>query len=517
MPNLLLKEKDKATKEIPLPVDSLKTPFKVGRLPKNNLILSDSKISREHFQITATDKRYLIEDLNSSNGTFVNNRRIRKKFLQEGDEIRIGQTILVFRDRDLPPRDLPQGIAKAPEIVRPLKDFQINAPDHGQKRSQYFFILYQLGKTLISVPNLDELLEAAVSLIFQVINAERGILFLFNERGALVPKVVKHSSPGLIAEEELKFSRTITRKVIEERISLITSDAKYDPRLQTGESIVQYNIRSALCVPIWEGDDIFGVIYLDHFLDTYSFTEDDLELLSAVANLVALGIRQEKLREGNRKNAVLRSNLERYLSPEVVTLILKRSRDLESVTLEIQEKEATILFSDIKDFASLAERLKPTEVASLLNGYFNRMSSVIFKYHGSINKFIGDAIMALFGAPLPQENDALMAVKAALDMLQELQIYNDNIDERKRFSVRLGINTGQVVAGNIGSQNQMEYTVIGDAVNIASRLESMAKPNQILIGENTYERIRGQFRVQALGSLPLKGKKIKIKVYEVLQ
>ncbi len=513
MSSLLLKEKNKSIKTIPLSADSFKKgPFKVGRLPKNNLILPDSKISREHFQITTIDKRYLIEDLNSSNGIFVNNQKIQKKFLQEGDEIRVGQTILVFQEKDLSP-----GTAKASEIIRPLKDFQISAPSQDQKRSQYFFILYQLGKTLISAPNLDELLEAAMSLIFQAINAERGIIFLLNEKNRLTPKVVKHSRPGRVAEEKLKFSKTITRKVIEERISLITSDAKYDPRLQAGESIVQYNIRSALCVPIWEGKDIFGVIYLDHLLDTYAFTEDDLELLTAVANLVALGIRQEKQNEVNKKNIVLRSNLERYLSPDVVTLVLQRSRELESVTLEIQEKEVTILFSDIKDFASLAERLKPAEVASLLNGYFNRMSLVIFKYHGSINKFIGDAIMALFGAPLSQENDAQMAVQAALDMLRELQLYNENIDERKRFSVRLGINTGQVVAGNIGSQNQMEYTVIGDAVNIASRLESIAKPNQILIGENTYERVRGKFRVQALGSVPLRGKKIKIRVYEVLQ
>ncbi|UCD84812.1 MAG: FHA domain-containing protein [Deltaproteobacteria bacterium] len=514
MPNLLLKEKNKPIKKIPLNMDGLKkTPFKVGRLPKNNLVLTDSKISREHFQITFADKRFLIEDLKSSNGTFVNNQRVQKKFLQEGDEIRVGENILTFHENELSPGE----VEKAQEIIRPLKDFQIDAPSYDKKRDQYFFILYQLGKTLISAPNLNELLEAAMSLIFQVINAERGILFLLNEKGCLTPKVVKHSQVGRIVEEELKFSSTITQKVIEERVSLITSDAKYDPRLRTGESIVQYNIRSALCVPIWEGKEIFGVIYLDHLLENHTFTEDNLELLTAVANLIALGIRQEKLREGNKKDAVLRSNLERYLSPDVVTLILQRSRELEGVTLEIQEKEVTILFSDIKDFASLAERLKPAEVASLLNGYFNRMTSVIFKYHGSINKFIGDAIMALFGAPLSQENDAQMAVQAALEMLRELQFYNENIDERKRFSIRLGINTGQVVAGNIGSQSQMEYTVIGDAVNIASRLESIAKPNQILIGENTYERIRGQFKVQALGSVPLRGKKIKIGVYEVLQ
>jgi adenylate cyclase len=180
------------------------------------------------------------------------------------------------------------------------------------------------------------------------------------------------------------------------------------------------------------------------------------------------------------------------------------------------EKRVTILFTDIVNFTPLSERLSPTEVSVLLNQYYSEMTDIIFHYFGTLDKFIGDAIMAVFGAPIERENDAESALKAALEMRRALFEMMKNRESDRRFDMRLGINTGRVVAGNLGSPKRMDYTVIGDTVNTASRLESIADPNQILIGEHTYEIVKDKFNIKKIGQKKVKGKRQAINVYEVL-
>jgi adenylate cyclase len=152
----------------------------------------------------------------------------------------------------------------------------------------------------------------------------------------------------------------------------------------------------------------------------------------------------------------------------------------------------------------------------LLNRYFSRMTDTVFHYDGTLDKYIGDGLMAVFGAPLEKDDDAMRAVRAALHMRRELALMMDKTEPDKRFSIRIGINTGRVVAGNIGSPKRMEYTVIGDAVNTASRLETMARPNQILIGEETFQLVGNQFKVTKVGLKKVRGRRAEIMVYEVL-
>ncbi|MBW1919928.1 MAG: adenylate/guanylate cyclase domain-containing protein, partial [Deltaproteobacteria bacterium] len=217
-----------------------------------------------------------------------------------------------------------------------------------------------------------------------------------------------------------------------------------------------------------------------------------------------------------RRETIARTRLERFHSPEVVDLII-HGEDLESGALVAPtEKIATILFSDIVSFTPLSERLSPGEVSLLLNHYFREMTDIIFKYNGTLDKYIGDAIMAVFGAPIEREDDPERAVRAALDMRKTLSQMMEEIEPDRRFSIRLGINTGRVVAGNLGSPKRMDYTVIGDTVNTASRLETLAEPNQILIGEKTYRSVKNMFRIRQIGEKKLKGKSKPIKVYEVL-
>ena len=219
---------------------------------------------------------------------------------------------------------------------------------------------------------------------------------------------------------------------------------------------------------------------------------------------------------GYGREEMARSRLERFHSPEVVDLIINGEAVDEKTLMAPKEKYVTVLFTDIVSFTPLSERLTPGEVSHLLNQYFHRMTDVIFDYRGTLDKYVGDAIMAVFGAPIERADDAERAVQAALDMRKALFEMMEEIEPERRFHVRLGINTGRVVAGNLGSPRRMDYSIIGDTVNTASRLESIAEPNQILMGQETYAQVKGKFEIRRIGNRLVKGKTKALTVYEVL-
>ncbi len=196
--------------------------------------------------------------------------------------------------------------------------------------------------------------------------------------------------------------------------------------------------------------------------------------------------------------ALKKNNLERFLSPTVVRKIMKDSKDIGEIGFKTEKLNATILFSDIKGFTGLSERLTATEIADLLNKYFTIMTDTVFKYNGTLDKYIGDAVMAVFGAPDSgsDENHALNATKAAIEMIEKFEIFNSALLKRKKFEIRIGINTGEVVAGYLGAPKRMEYSVLGEPVVIACRLESLAEPNNIYIGSETNEMIKDEIETE---------------------
>ncbi|MBN2123921.1 MAG: GAF domain-containing protein, partial [Deltaproteobacteria bacterium] len=278
------------------------------------------------------------------------------------------------------------------------------------------------------------------------------------------------------------------------------------------------NIRSVMSVPLWRKDEVIGIIQVDSVRLSNKFTKADLDLLTTISNQMAMVIEQANLNEKIRREEMARNRLERFHSPEVVDLILSGAGEEvdEDALMAPKEKLVTVLFTDIVSFTPLSERLNPSDVSLLLNQYFRRMTDIIFDYNGTLDKYIGDAIMAVFGAPIERENDAERAIMAALAMRRALFEMMQDVEPDKRFDVRLGVNTGRVVAGNLGSPKRMDYTVIGDTVNTASRLESIAESNQILIGEETYQRVKGKFNINEIGKRSVKGKSKAVKVYEVL-
>jgi adenylate cyclase len=206
-----------------------------------------------------------------------------------------------------------------------------------------------------------------------------------------------------------------------------------------------------------------------------------------------------------------RERLGRFLSPQVTSRILATSDSMGGDLAAPEEKQVSILFADIVGFTSMSEKMTASEVALLLNDYLSRMTDVIFRYEGTLDKYIGDAIMAVFGAPLDMPDHASRAIKAALEMQERLVEFNSDRKTGPQLRIRIGINSGRAVAGEIGSVNKKEYTVLGDTVNIASRLESsVAKPGMLVVGENTHAMVTGQGegsqRVRGDGPRPRRGR-----------
>jgi adenylate cyclase len=272
-----------------------------------------------------------------------------------------------------------------------------------------------------------------------------------------------------------------------------------------------------MCAPLWNKEQAIGIIHVDSPMLTNCFTLNDLDLLSALANYGAVAVERARLNQKILAEEKKRERLGRFLSPQVTSRILATSES-QGAALGVPEvKEVSVLFADIVGFTGMSEKMSPAAVALVLNDYLSRMTDVIFKHEGTLDKYIGDAIMAVFGAPLDMPDHCLRAISAGLEMQERLQEFNAERKEGPTIRIRIGINSGKAVAGEIGSVNKKEYTVLGDTVNTASRLESsVAKPGMVVIGENTYETVKAQFKCRSLGRVTLKGKEKEVTAYEVL-
>jgi adenylate cyclase len=533
----------------------LKDEITIGRGKDNDIVLDDSTVSRNHATVKRRDNEYILVDLGSFNGTKVNGELIQSNTLQHNDFIKIGRIKLTFLTEEKQGPSLTDSVVILPEsddekydqrIVR--SSSQVGFRDSGElllksaKRSdsqavsikevqrveedftslersnKVLFVLYEISRQLNSFGNFNELLSKIMDLIFIIIDADYGFLILTGDKDKdeLVPVVVKYKDDRTKKRGKLTASRTIVNKVIKDKVSLLTSNAMKDSRLNYGESLFMQQIRSAICVPLWKKDDIIGVIQLESTRPDDHFNQDDLQLLQTISSQMAMIIEQASLNEQIKEEERMRSRLERFHSPQIIEMILKGGQETKDDIMEPKDLTATIAFTDIIGFTRLSERMPPREINMMLNQFFSRMTDIIFDHGGTLDKYIGDSLMAVFGAPIEKEGDAERAILAALQMRRDLTAMMGETDPGKRFNIRIGINTGRVVAGNIGSPKRMDYTVIGDAVNIASRLESIARPNQILIGEETFKHVKEKFNIKKLGARHVKGKTSEIIAYEVI-
>jgi adenylate cyclase len=481
-------------------------------------------------------------DLKSKNGTQINGVTINDGLLRDGDRILLGKLQLTFsktlESRVVLDEDKPLS-EEAGTIIRSVGDVSRllstsdtaggvkapvprgpQAPDVQaiERSNRILQVLNEFARELLTVRPLEDVLQQVMDLVFEHVPADRGFLMLHEgEDDRLVPRVVKYRRESQ-GEGRITVSKTIADMVMRKRVAILTSDAQIDARFGAGDSIRFHGIRSAMCAPLWNQDLSIGIIHVDSPMLTNCFSGDDLDLLTALANFAAMAIERSRLNQKIVAEEKKRERLGRFLSPQVTNRILSASEhDHSSTTLGAPEvREVSVLFADIVGFTSMSERMSPSAVAYLLNDYLSRMTDVIFKYEGTLDKYIGDAIMAVFGAPLDMPDHALRAIHAALEMRDRLEEFNAERKDGHAIRIRIGINSGKAVAGEIGSINKKEYTVLGDTVNTASRLESgVARPGTIVVGENTHAVVKHLVRCRSLGRASLKGKDIEVEAFEV--
>ena len=251
---------------------------------------------------------------------------------------------------------------------------------------------------------------------------------------------------------------------------------------------------------------------------TRAIAEGDFNVALPVTSRDELGVLTESFNQmarSLREKEMIKHAFTRYVAREVVEEILK---DPEHLVLTGERREATVLFCDIRGFTPLSERMSPEDVVLLLNEFYTLMIETVFKHDGTLDKFLGDAVMAVFGAPIAHPDHAVRAVRTAIAMQEGISVLNAARAKqgKERIQVGIGVSVGEVVAGTVGSGERMEYTVIGDSVNLASRLESNAKPGRILISGRTYDKVRDLVEVVPLGPIKVKGKEEQVEVFELV-
>jgi adenylate cyclase len=512
----------------------------IGRSPDCQVVLKDFGISRNHAKIQVAEDGVRIVDLKSKNGTQVNGVPVVEAPLKDGDRILLGKFQITF-GKTLEGKvvlDEAKPLSEeAGTIIRSVGELsRLLAPSEGvgpaaaaepkkaadiqeiEKSNRILKVLTRVAETLIAVRPVEEVLEQVIDIVFDHVPADRGFLMLSDEStGKLVPMVIKHRNPSGAESSRISISKTIADRVLKDRVSILTSDAQVDPRFGSGDSIRFHGIRSAMCAPLWNKDQVIGIVHVDSPMLTNCFNLNDLDLLTALANYAAVAVERARLNQKILAEEKKRERLGRFLSPQVTSRILATSES-QGAALGVPEvREVSVLFADIVGFTSMSEKMSPAAVSLLLNEYLSRMTDIIFKYEGTLDKYIGDAIMAVFGAPLDMPDHALRAIRTALEMRDRLEEFNTERKEGPLLKIRIGINSGKAVAGEIGSINKKEYTVLGDTVNIASRLESsVARPMTVVIGENTFHAVKDQFECRSLGNATLKGKEKEVAVFEVV-
>ena len=509
----------------------------VGRGVTSDIAIYDPTISRRHAELVVGADGVQVKDLGSSNGTCINGARVSAGRLKPNDSITFGKVLFQLKDlqsasnQSAPALALPEKLAPGDTIVRQLMvssgaaagittrdrpsgfgQLRVAAASAEERQAKKLSLLLDISQKLSAEFDLDKLLRNVVDMMFEVMNVDRVSIVLRNEAtGALVPTMAR-SRLGDAQVQQVP--RSIADKVVKERVAVVSDNTAADSRFK-GHSIVMQSVRSAMCSPLMaEGDRVLGLLYVDSVTATNTFSDEDLQFLVAFSGLVAIGIRNSSYAEQVRREALVRSNFERYFAPNVAAEIAQQDT---VVPLGGDRRPITILFSDIRGFTSMAESMRPDAIAQLLTEYFSEMVEIIFEHGGTLDKFIGDSVLALWGAPIAHPGDPDRALRAAAAMQAAVRRLNLQWASagRPEIGVGIGINYGEVFAGNIGSHRRLEYTVIGDAVNVANRLCSAAAPGEILVSEALCQVVKEPAEYEYLPEMALRGRTRAVQVYRV--
>jgi len=533
---------------------SAQLPCTIGRAPDNQIILDDPRASRHHAHIrSGEDGSFMIVDgvlVNgelrpSANKVYVNGDQKFEHPLKDGDRITIGASTIRFeqpreeRTADLSFDDKPLGhtqlLMSAKDVLntvlRQAESGPVSLPGASrdkvleslQRKANILSELYEMSKALGSGFDLDKIFKKATDIIFRSTPADRVVALLaegiVTEQNAddakLFPIATRARDEKLEAyARKMTIGRTITRKVMKDRVALLSQDAAADEQFAGVESIVSQGVRSTICAPLFTESGVHGALYADR-LDPFSaFKPDDLELISAVAAQTAIAVENVRAHERLAKEEVARANYSRFLPEYVVKQMLDNP---DSFKLGGVLQSITILFADIRGFTRISEHAPPEKIVNLLNRYFSAMTDIIFAHGGTLDKYLGDGLMALFGAPTVTPKDAANAISAAVAMQRRMLSINDELHKEgfPEIGIGIGLHTGEVTVGYIGSERRSEYTAIGDTVNTAARLESNAKGGEILVSEVTAKAARSRYQLTSREPITVKNREQPVPLYQV--
>lgn len=506
-------------------------PHIVGRAVTSECPVVDPTVSRKHAELKLTENGIEITDAGSSNGTFVNGVRIDQSHAAPGAEVTFGKVVFKLEKVEAPK---PAAVTTPPAPPKPagativrqipktgeqgalsgesgsLGKQLAGEKDPAEKDRRKLAILLEVAKGLTKATDVHGLLVKIAEYAFQTLEADRCAILLMDRDGHLHPQISRDRR-GAAASGEIP--QSIALQATSEKVAILTDDAGGDQRF-TGQSIVLQKVRSAMCVPLLGSENkALGVIYVDNF-SLKRFGETDLDFLIAFSGIAAVALENGQFAERIKAEMLARSNFERFFTPHLAARIASSP---DAVKLGGDKRRVAILFSDIRGFTALSETMSAESMARLLTEYFTEMVECVFRHGGTLDKFIGDAVMAQWGAPIGEPDDCDRAMAAAMDMMMELDRLNARwtAEGRPTLGIGIGLNVGEVFAGNIGSDRRLEYTVIGDSVNISSRLCGAAAAGEILISDDFRAALGSPPPLEALPPMELKGKSQALPVFRI--
>lgn len=499
----------------------------IGRGRDAVVRINNKSLSRQHATLEiAEDGVAELRDVGSKNGTYVEGARIDEaREIRDGQHFSCGDVVFLYSTAEWSVPE-PDSILEeiSVEATRALVNDllregrkrkrppgrETRLPTSAQGRLQ---VLLEVARLLSSPEPIDKQLEKILDLVFSILDVDRvAILLVDPKTGEFGEPEVESWRGGEPPEGAESYSQHILEYVRERKVAALFSDAAADPRLFGADSVQVHSVRSSMCAPMTAQDRFIGALYVDNLTVPAVFNGDDLELLSAFAAQAAIAIDNARLYARLQNEAVQRNTLLRFFSPATIKQLMKSPE----LTAQAIETEVTALFCDISDFTALSARMHPRDVVALLNRYFPVMTEIVFRHEGTLEKYIGDALLAVWGAPFRRDDDATRAVQAAIEMQRAARSFQ----ARTGFPplhIHIGINSGPVAAGNIGSDHYLQYATIGDATNLASRLCTVAKADEIAIGVPTLQRLGEDLPWEVGGPEyhKVKGREAEIPVYKL--
>lgn len=487
-----------------------------GRLPSNDVILLGDLVSRHHSRITFFEGRATLQDLGSHNGSWVNGERVNSRVLKEGDVARVGNFRVAFHVGSIEAAPRPAGYdettaaethshagslppASKSVLIREIE--QARSGEAGGARALH--LLYRASDALARALDIESYLEDILSLALEQSPAQLAAYVAMEGDNHRVVSAIGPDGPL----DHPIVSLSVVRWVTAKNFPVTSEDIGADLRFGGPPSGVQ-GPRAVVCVPVAGDRGVVGALYLGR--DDGPFSDADLDALSAIAHLSVVGIERAEARRSELTQGAVKDALGRFFARDLVEVLTRSSAP------RMEPKTATVMSCDLQGFSNVLERLSVDQVTDLLSRYVAQIDDVVSRNKGAVNSVVGTRIVATFGAPFSHGNDAARAVSAALEMRAAMEAFLKQRSGLANRRLSIGLDTGWLLSGVVGSSDRLTYTVAGQTVNVAMRLESSAAPGAILMGEGTMSAVQQMFEVRQLGLTQVRGRQEPIPVYEVL-